>query len=184
MAGHRCPIIHQLNLKARVNIKNGQLKAIKVTLRLSQCHVHAPIVEHGFHFLIIYNHKINHYGSSDLFGTPMVSHHKVQLSTTPIKWLQVLDRLAASNIFSFNLHGATTIVAGPQETATHTSKNKCKVPTLGSPKGLVGILHLFVFKARLALSHKTLFIATRPLALYECHQSCAPTPRLISHDLW
>jgi hypothetical protein len=35
MAGHRCSIMHWLNPKARVAIKNDQLKVIKVVLRLS-----------------------------------------------------------------------------------------------------------------------------------------------------
>jgi hypothetical protein len=33
--GTRCPIIHQYKPKACVDVKNGQLKAIKVALRLS-----------------------------------------------------------------------------------------------------------------------------------------------------
>ena len=147
MAGHRCPIIHRLNLKAGVIVKNGQLKAIKAALRLSRCHVHTLIFEVGFYLLLIYKHKIVHYGRPYLFGTPVVSHHKVQLSTTPImlnEGLQVLDKIAASNIFTFNLHGATLCVAGPQETATHTSKNKCKVPTLGVPRGpLASYIYLY-----------------------------------------
>lgn len=36
--------------KARIDIKNGQLKAIKAVLRLSRCHVHAMMFEFGFYF--------------------------------------------------------------------------------------------------------------------------------------
>ena len=50
MAGHRCPIIHWLNLNARVNIKNGQLNAIKAGSRLSQRLVHALMFKVGFYF--------------------------------------------------------------------------------------------------------------------------------------
>ena len=35
MVGYWCPIIQILNPKARVDVKNGQLKAIKTALRLS-----------------------------------------------------------------------------------------------------------------------------------------------------
>ena len=51
MTGYQCPIIHRLNPKARVNVKNGQLKAIKVALRLSRCLVHARVFEVGFYFI-------------------------------------------------------------------------------------------------------------------------------------
>ena len=50
MAGHWCLIIHQSNPKACVDVKNGQLKAIKTALRLSQHHVHILMFEVGFHF--------------------------------------------------------------------------------------------------------------------------------------
>jgi len=50
MAGHRCPIIHLLNPKARVDVKNDRLEAIKATLRLSPHHVHALMFEVGFYF--------------------------------------------------------------------------------------------------------------------------------------
>ena len=36
MAKHHCRIIHQCNLKGHVDVKNGQLKTIKATLRLSR----------------------------------------------------------------------------------------------------------------------------------------------------
>ena len=49
-ARHRCPIIHQLNPKAHVIIKNGQLKAIKATLRLSQHPIHTLMFEVSFYF--------------------------------------------------------------------------------------------------------------------------------------
>ena len=35
MVGHRCPIIHRLNFKTHVDVKNGRLKMIKAVLRLS-----------------------------------------------------------------------------------------------------------------------------------------------------
>ena len=42
--------INHLNPKARVNVKNGQLKAIKATLRLSRPPIHALMFEVGFYF--------------------------------------------------------------------------------------------------------------------------------------
>ena len=48
MAEHQCPIIHWLNPKVCVNVKNDQLKVIKATLRLSQHYVHALVFEVGF----------------------------------------------------------------------------------------------------------------------------------------
>ena len=50
MVGHRCSIIHRLNPKDCVDIKNGQLKAIKAALRFSCRHVHALMFEVGFYF--------------------------------------------------------------------------------------------------------------------------------------
>ena len=50
MVGHWCPIIDMLNPKARVDVKNDELKAIKTTLRLSQRLVHALMFEVGFYF--------------------------------------------------------------------------------------------------------------------------------------
>ena len=50
MAGHQCSIIHQLNPEARVDVKNDQLKAIKVALRLSRYPVHALMFEVGVYF--------------------------------------------------------------------------------------------------------------------------------------
>ena len=50
MVGHRCPIIHWLNPKVHVDVKNDQLKAIKVTLRLSRQPVHTLMFEVGFYF--------------------------------------------------------------------------------------------------------------------------------------
>ena len=78
MMGHWCPIIHRLNPKACVNVKNDQLKAIKVVLRLSQCHVLALMFKVGFYFrsLTITKPMIK---EIDLFGT-LVSRHKVHLS--------------------------------------------------------------------------------------------------------
>ena len=79
MAGHWCPIIHRFNLKTCVNVKNGQLKAIKAVLRLSRCIVHTLMINVGFLlFLITYNHKTIKQGGSNLFGTP-VSRHKAQI---------------------------------------------------------------------------------------------------------
>ena len=79
MVGHRCPIIHRLNPKDCVDIKNGQLKAIKAALRFSCRHVHALMFEVGFYFWSLnYNHKTNHKGGSNSFGTPM-SRHKVHI---------------------------------------------------------------------------------------------------------
>ena len=40
MAGPWCPIMHQFSHKARINVKNGQLKVIKATLSLSRRLVH------------------------------------------------------------------------------------------------------------------------------------------------
>ena len=51
VAGHWCPIIHWLNPKSRVNVKNDQLKAIKATLGLSRRHVYALMFEVSFYFL-------------------------------------------------------------------------------------------------------------------------------------
>ena len=48
--GHMCSIMHQLNPKAHVDIKNDQLKVIKVVLRLSRHHVHALVFEVGSYF--------------------------------------------------------------------------------------------------------------------------------------
>ena len=50
MAGHRCYKTHWLNPKARVDFRDGQLKAIKTTLRLSQRPAHALMFEIGFCF--------------------------------------------------------------------------------------------------------------------------------------
>ena len=50
MVGHRCPIIHRFNLEARVEVKNGQLKAIKGASISSQRHVQALMFEVGFYF--------------------------------------------------------------------------------------------------------------------------------------
>ena len=43
-------MIYRLNPKAHVDVKNGQLKAFKTVLRLSQYHVHALMFEIGFYF--------------------------------------------------------------------------------------------------------------------------------------
>ena len=48
MAGHQCPIIYRLYPEIRVDIKNGQLKAIKAALRLSQHLVHTLMFEVGY----------------------------------------------------------------------------------------------------------------------------------------
>lgn len=48
--GTRCPMIHRLNPKAHVNIKNGQLKVIKAVLSLSQHLIHTLLFEIGFYF--------------------------------------------------------------------------------------------------------------------------------------
>ena len=50
MAGHRCSIIHRLNLKAHIDVKNDQLKAIKVALRLYRRHVHALLLKVNYYF--------------------------------------------------------------------------------------------------------------------------------------
>ena len=50
MAGIWCPIIHRLNPKVCVDIKSGQLKAIKATLKLSQCRVHTLMFKVGYIF--------------------------------------------------------------------------------------------------------------------------------------
>lgn len=42
--------VHKLNSKARVDIKNDHLKAIKVALRLSRRRVHALLFEADFYF--------------------------------------------------------------------------------------------------------------------------------------
>jgi hypothetical protein len=48
MAGHQCPIRYLFSHKARVNVKNGRLKAIKVALSLSRRPIHALMFEVGF----------------------------------------------------------------------------------------------------------------------------------------
>jgi hypothetical protein len=48
MAGYWCPIIHRVTPKARVNVKNSKLKAIKEALRLSRCLIHTLMFEVGF----------------------------------------------------------------------------------------------------------------------------------------
>ena len=50
MAEYWCLIIPQLNPKARVDVKNGQLKAIKAVLRLSRRPIHALIFKVRFYF--------------------------------------------------------------------------------------------------------------------------------------
>ena len=50
MAGPLCPIMHRFSHKAPVNIKNGQLKAIKAALSLSQCLEHNVMFEVDFYF--------------------------------------------------------------------------------------------------------------------------------------
>ena len=57
MAGHRCLIIHRLNPKAHVDIKNNQSKAIKALLRLSRRLVHAMMFKVGFYFQSLINTK-------------------------------------------------------------------------------------------------------------------------------
>jgi hypothetical protein len=49
--GHQSPIIQWFSHKARVGVKNGQLIAIKVALRLFRHHVHALMFEVGSNFL-------------------------------------------------------------------------------------------------------------------------------------
>jgi hypothetical protein len=56
-----------LNLKARVDVRNVQLKATKAALRLSQHLIHAMMFEVGLLLSVTYNHKTNHQGGSDLF---------------------------------------------------------------------------------------------------------------------
>jgi hypothetical protein len=77
-AGHWCPIIHRSNPKACVDLKNDELKAIKVVLRLIWMSSVRFNVQSWLSISITYNHKTNHQGGSDLFGTP-VSHHKVHM---------------------------------------------------------------------------------------------------------
>lgn len=62
MEGHRCPIRHQLSLKVGVNVKTGQLKAIKAALRLSRRHVQALMSEVGFYFRSLTTAKPNSLG--------------------------------------------------------------------------------------------------------------------------
>jgi hypothetical protein len=50
MAGPRCPMMHWFSHKARVNIKNGRLKAIKAALSLSRRLVHDMMFEVHFYF--------------------------------------------------------------------------------------------------------------------------------------
>ena len=47
MAGHRCLIILCFSRKVRVDVKNGQLKAIEAMFRISQRLVHALLFEVG-----------------------------------------------------------------------------------------------------------------------------------------
>ena len=50
MAGPKCPIMHRFSHKACVDVKNGQLKAIKATLSLSWCLGHNVMIEVDFYF--------------------------------------------------------------------------------------------------------------------------------------
>ena len=49
MAGLWCPIMHQFSHKARVDAKNGRLKAIKSALSLSQCLAHNVMFKVDFY---------------------------------------------------------------------------------------------------------------------------------------
>lgn len=101
MAGHHWPIIHQLNLKARVDVENGQLKAIKAALRLSQRHVHAPMFEVGFYF---YSFKSQNQSLRRLqiIWTPMSRHkvHMLQPNTLMAKMLSIYKIIT----YIHNLH--------------------------------------------------------------------------------
>ena len=57
MAGHQCPIIQRFNPEALVDVKNGQLKAIRAALRLSRHLVHALMFKVDFIYLfsVTYN---------------------------------------------------------------------------------------------------------------------------------
>ena len=50
MAGHQCPIRYLFSHKAHVNVKNGQLKVIKVALSLSQRPIHDLMFEVASYF--------------------------------------------------------------------------------------------------------------------------------------
>jgi hypothetical protein len=54
MAGHWCLIIHWLNPKARVDIKNVKLKEIKAAFKLSRCRIHALVFEVGGDYRLTY----------------------------------------------------------------------------------------------------------------------------------
>ena len=66
-----------LNPKARVDVKTGQLKAIKVALRLSQHPVHALMFRIGYYFWSLTT-TIPILRRLRLFGT-LVSRHKVHI---------------------------------------------------------------------------------------------------------
>ena len=55
MVGHWCLVIHWFSHKARVHVKNGWFRAIKVASRLSRCHVHTLMFKVGL-FYFIFNH--------------------------------------------------------------------------------------------------------------------------------
>jgi hypothetical protein len=78
---NQCPKRHYLNPKARVDIKNGQLKAIEAMLRVSRRHVHALMFEASFHFrsltttkpitkgrFTLWTMKLSHGRLSDVIG--------------------------------------------------------------------------------------------------------------------
>lgn len=47
---NQCPILHRFLDNTHVDVKNDELKAIKATMRLSWCHVHALMFEVGIYF--------------------------------------------------------------------------------------------------------------------------------------
>jgi hypothetical protein len=60
LAGHQCPIIHQLNPETRVDVKNDQLQAIKARVEIISTSYTRYDVQSWFRFSITYNHKTNH----------------------------------------------------------------------------------------------------------------------------
>ena len=57
MAGHWCPVMHQPNPEARVDVKNDWLKAIEALLRLPRRRVHALMFKVGFYSQSLTNTK-------------------------------------------------------------------------------------------------------------------------------
>ena len=79
IVGPRCPILHQFSHKARVDIKNGRLKAIEAALRLSRCLVHNVMLEVGFYFQLL----------TTAFSCLALDYTLPQSSSTPLQMMWV-----------------------------------------------------------------------------------------------